>query len=264
MNLVIYDRSYEGLLTTIYEVYEYKITDPQICRNTSTSSLFGERHVVITDKVKASKVFNKIKEKFSANALSQFYATFLSELSLIENCLLRYIQYGLSSKQGIENDYSHPDVLMVQQTSRKVHREKHRMEAFVRFKLTKDNLYYSVIQPDFNILPLVTKHFKDRYADQRWLIYDATRKYGIYYDLKDVTEIEMSFEVDLNNKEELETIQDENEELYQKLWKQYFSSVNIKARKNMKLHIRHMPKRYWKHLVEKMPASSQRLAGDSQ
>jgi probable DNA metabolism protein len=50
------------------------------------------------------------------------------------------------------------------------------------------------------------------------------------------------------------TVYDEKESLYQELWKQYFDSVDIKARRNMKLHIQHVPKRYWKYLVEKQPS----------
>ena len=49
------------------------------------------------------------------------------------------------------------------------------MEAFVRFQCTKDQLYYAIIQPDYNVLPLISKHFEKRYADQRWLIYDIRR-----------------------------------------------------------------------------------------
>jgi probable DNA metabolism protein len=45
---------------------------------------------------------------------------------------------------------------------------------------------------------------------------------------------------------------EEDEEIYQHLWKNYFHSVNIPARKNTKLHLRHIPKRYWKHLTEKI------------
>ena len=157
----------------------------------------------------------------------------------------------LANKNSVENDYSHPDVLLVQQTYKKVHREKHRMEAFVRFQCTKDKLYYSIIQPDFNVLPLIKNHFEKRYADQRWLIYDSQRKYGLYYDLEKVEEVFINFGADLNNTASLKEIFDEKEEIYQTLWKQYFQSVNIKARKNMKLHIQHMPKRYWKYLVEK-------------
>jgi predicted DNA-binding helix-hairpin-helix protein len=44
---------------------------------------------------------------------------------------------------------------------------------FNGFQCTKDQLYYAVIQPDYNVLPLISKHFERRYADQRWLIYDV-------------------------------------------------------------------------------------------
>jgi probable DNA metabolism protein len=125
------------------------------------------------------------------------------------------------------------------------------MEAFVRFQLTQDKLYYAICQPDYNVLPLIQKHFKERYADQRWLIYDSRRKYGIYYNLATVETVKISFSAHTSNGKHLTEILDEKEELYQQLWQQYFGSVNIEARKNMKLHIQHMPKRYWKHLPEK-------------
>jgi probable DNA metabolism protein len=41
------------------------------------------------------------------------------------------------------------------------------------------------------------------------------------------------------------------EKNYQNLWRKYFEHVNIKERKNMKLHIQHVPKRYWSLLTEK-------------
>jgi probable DNA metabolism protein len=101
------------------------------------------------------------------------------------------------------------------------------------------------------VLPLIEKHFKNRYADQRWLIYDSKRKYGLYYDLDEVQKVLLLFNAQTSNGNDIEVIADEKEELYQRLWQQYFTSVNIAARKNTKLHIQHMPKRYWKFLPEK-------------
>ena len=262
MNTLVYDRSFEGLLTIIFEVYERKLNDVVIYREgEANSSLFGDGQIITSQPEKAKRVYTKLKERLSAVACGQFYKAYLSGLTGIENHLLNYVKYILSAKAAVESNYSQPDVLMIQQTSRKVDREKHRMEAFVRFQLTKDQLYYAIIQPDFNVLPLISKHFSDRYADQRWLIYDVRRKYGLYYNLKTVEEVEMNFNIDTTSSTELLSIYDEKEELYQQLWQQYFSSVNIAARKNMKLHIQHMPKRYWRYLVEKMP--EQRLTDDS-
>lgn len=252
MTPVVYDGTFEGLITAIFEVYEYKIADPVITTaERLNNSLFGTTHITHTNAAKTERVIKKLKEKLTRGALAQIYNAYLSEITAIENNILRYIQYALNTKASIENDYTNPDVLMLQQTSHKVRREKHRMEAFVRFQLTKDGLYYALIQPDFNVLPLIGKHFKDRYADQRWLIYDTHRRYGLFYDFEQVTEVRMEFDIDANDKNQLVTIHDDKEALYQTLWHQYFSSVNIAARRNMKLHIKHMPKRYWKNLVEK-------------
>ncbi|MET0464466.1 MAG: TIGR03915 family putative DNA repair protein [Chitinophagaceae bacterium] len=255
MKQVVFDGSFPGLLSTIFEVYEYKFKDVTVYREDNFSpALFDKPHVVYTDEKKAKRVLAKLNEKMSMAAINQFYRCFLAELPEMDNCLLRYVQYTLSSQKPIENNYGNPDVLFVQQMSRKVYREKHRMEAFVRFKLTGDGLYYSVIQPDYNVLPLILKHFRDRYADQRWLIYDVRRKYGIHYDGSSVEEVRIDFGSSSRAEivEERSSVLDEKEELCQQLWCQYFSSVNIPERKNMKLHIRHMPKRYWRYLTEKM------------
>ena len=122
------------------------------------------------------------------------------------------------------------------------------MEAFVRFQKTGDGIYYSLVEPDYNVLPLISKHFEKRYADQSWLIYDGRRNYGIYYDLQSVATVQLQ-----RSSEGDEHVFDVSEDKYQQLWKQYFRSVNIPARKNMRLHLQHMPRRYWKNLVEKQP-----------
>lgn len=38
---------------------------------------------------------------------------------------------------------------------------------------------------------------------------------------------------------------------YQMLWQKYFNNTNIAARKNIKLHIQHVPKQYREYLTEK-------------
>jgi probable DNA metabolism protein len=252
MTTIIYDGTFEGWLTVVFEVFEYKFADVAITRReTQSPSIFGNHHNTYTDVQKAARVWRGLSQKLSSNALRQVYKSFLSELQGMDNTLLQYVQYVFSNSNNIEHNYAHPAVLSVTQAAKKVAREKHRMEAFVRFQLTQDKLYYAICQPDYNVLPLIHKHFKERYADQRWLIYDSRRKYGIYYNLATVETVKISFSEHTSNGKNIAAVLDEQEELYQQLWQQYFTSVNIVARKNMKLHIQHMPKRYWKYLPEK-------------
>lgn len=252
MVTVVYDGTFEGWLTVVFEVFEYKFQNVEIyTKEQFQANVFNRHHESNFSAAKSSRVWKGLAAKISSAGQRQIYKAFLSEDKGIEQVLLQYVQYAFSKSQSIESDFSNPAVLTVVQTAKKVHREKHRMEAFIRFQLTADNLYYAICQPDFNVLPLIEKHFKNRYADQRWLIFDSQRKYGIYYDLTSVETIQLSFNEQTGNGRNVAAIVNEKEELYQKLWQQYFTSVNISARKNLKLHVQHMPKRYWKFLPEK-------------
>jgi probable DNA metabolism protein len=115
--------------------------------------------------------------------------------------------------------------------SKQVHREKHRMEAFVRFQKTADGLFVATIDPDHNVLPLITDHFRKRYADQRWIIYDTRRWYGMYYDLQEVIQVSFEEGSPIGTGNLPAQLLDEQECVYQSLWQAYYDHVNIPSRK---------------------------------
>ena len=250
----IYDGSFEGFLTCIYYFYDYKLEDAVIQRKENVQhSFLTENENVNTDSLKAERVWKGICKKISKKGSQQFYYAFLSEKTTIESELLEYTKQILISKIQIDKDYANPVVLNVSKIAKMVSREKHRMEAFVRFKLTKEGIYFANIEPDFNVLPLIMKHFKSRYADQKWIVFDLKRRYGIYYDLAITQFITLEFDDSYNPSRTDGNMFSVEEFEFQELWKEYFKSTNIESRKNMKLHIRHVPKRYWKYLSEKQP-----------
>jgi probable DNA metabolism protein len=252
MHALLYDGTFDGFLSAVFDVYYYKFEAPSIVKESSfNGNVFEKVHTVHTDATHSTRVWTGLAKRLSPDALEQAYKTFLSGVPNMENVLLHYVQYAFRAETAIETDFGNAAVLAVHQMAKKVQREKHRMEAFVRFQQTADGLYYAIIEPDFDVLPLITKHFRDRYADQRWMIWDGKRKYGIYYDLQTVTLVQVSFGAGTNSGKDVSAVYDESEALYQQLWQHYFKSVNIPARKNTRLHLQHMPVRYWKYLPEK-------------
>ncbi len=55
---------------------------------------------------------------------------------------------------------------------------------FVRFKEIAPLSFYSKIEPDYNILPLIIDHFTERFSDQDFIIHDLNREIALVYDKK--------------------------------------------------------------------------------
>lgn len=242
----IYDGSFSGFFTAVFEIYELKAFKAEIIKNDKPVPLFGNNRIVITDELKAQRVLAGLGKKITANAINDIFAVWLSELEMVERVLLGYVLHVFNHGGRIENDYSNFFVMDFKKIVKMVSRERHRMKAFIRFSRLKDDLYFARVEPDFNVLPLIQQHFTARYADQHWLIYDLKRNYGIYYDLH-TTQI---IELEMIPKNESDLAHDQ-EQAFRLLWQNYFTNVNIESRKNTKLHVRHVPKRYWKYLTEK-------------
>jgi probable DNA metabolism protein len=254
MTQFMYDGTYIGLFTCIFEIYERKCKDAVIVKNDKVDALFLTENVSIySDHEKATRVIKGLQKKITGESILNIYRCYLSELKGIENTILQFVEYIFSSDKNIEDDFGNSAVLEIVQVARKVGREKHRFEAFVRFESIGEKFFYASIDPDYNVLPLIVPHFKRRYADQDWIIYDTKRKYGIHYDqlTEQVNEAIIDFKMDTTDMAPTGILFDPDEKLYQGLWKNYFKSVNIPIRKNTKLHLQHVPKRYWKYLVEK-------------
>ncbi len=249
----LFDGSYYGLLTAVFESFERKNFNVNIAeKDYFLGSMFDETVEIITDTEKAKRVLDGLKKKLKSQDFQKIYCAFLSEDQKARNAIFYIIQQLFKGQDAILDNFGDDQILYYHQTLKKVNREKHRMKAFIRFQKSNDGMYYCMVEPDFNVLPLILNFFKKRYADQPWLIYDVKRKYGLYYNLQHVEEVYLSPKESQALSTQTDSIDfDEKEEHFQTLWKQYFKSTNIEARKNMKLHLQHVPRRYWKYLVEK-------------
>jgi probable DNA metabolism protein len=253
MNLYRYDHTFEGLLTLAFESYARKCFPHKILAEGEALPLFYESYFeVITDEKKARRVWDGLHKKLSKEACGMLSIVFLSEMDGVEMLLFRYIQKALAAASSIEVNFADPDVLECSKIYRKVRREAERMLMFVRFQKTADGVFFAPIEPKYNVLSLVADFFTDRFGDQKWIIYDLKRRYGLYYDLRKTEEISFdSLDFDENTGKLRDEQAAADEQLFQQLWKTYFKSITIEARKNLKLQQQHLPKRFWKYLPEK-------------
>ncbi len=255
MPLIIfqYDRTFDGMLTVVFDAYARR-SFPQVIQGTDEPLplFYDEVHPVITDEAKADRVWKALEKKLSKDALSCLTVSYLSELPELDLHLFRYICKNIDSPVSLENNLADDDILFVTNTFRKVLYERLRMMQFIRFQKAADGTYFGIMEPQYNVLPLAIAHFKDRFADQPFVLYDKRRHYGYYYDQHEVTQVtfDESLPHFVTGKLD-ESLMAEDEKLFQELWRTYFKAVCIRDRLNPRKQRKDMPVRYWKYLIEK-------------
>lgn len=247
-----YDKTLEGLMTLVFDTYNRRTFPDKLLGIDEPDPLFvDESYLVLTQEDKSMRVWKGLEAKLSANTLNMISHVWLSEINGWDELLFRYVRKTFDSKQSIEMNYADEDVLAMQKMALKVSKERHRLIELIRFQKSADDIFFAPVSPDHNCLPLILGHFRDRFHDQKWVIYDTKRNYGYYYDLKEITEMVLENTDLFPNGKLDEKSMAEDEKLFQELWKGYFKAMTIKERINPKLHRQHLPRRYWKYLTEK-------------
>lgn len=269
MLVYTFDSTLDGLLTAVFDAFFLRQQPEALLGVGAQLPLFCEQvHEVVTADDKAQRVWTGLEKRLPGEALRVIMVSYLSELPELDFPLFRYICKIFRQREGapgIERNFSDPDVLEVTNIARRVAHEQLRMKQFIRFQKAKDGTYLGVVSPDHNVLPLVTNHFADRFGDQPWLIYDARRRYGFYYDpqtelsegqkrrqpVRVTFENEAGLPFDLRDGKLNEEVLCENDQLFQQLWRTYFKAVCIRERINPRKQLNDMPRRYWKYMTEK-------------
>ena len=180
--ILIYDGSFNGFLTTVFKAFDQKWNVLDIQKdNGKQRELFSETEAVGTEIDLAKRVWQSIEKK-SHETIKTVYFAYQSESKGIEFLLFRYIKQLFFSTSGTPLSLAEEDLSKIRHLAKLVGSEKRHMEAFVDMYQSKDSIYFAVIAPDYDVLPLISKHFRSKYRDQHWLVYDSKRGYGIYFE----------------------------------------------------------------------------------
>ncbi|MDK2945405.1 TIGR03915 family putative DNA repair protein [Geotoga petraea] len=242
--LIKYDNTIEGFYCVLYYVYKNKIKPQDITFDQNT--LFQTKTLRIKTIQKISDyIFDWLNKKFSKKVHKKVYYVFLSNLPNKEVFIIKYLNLINKFGEKLDKTYKSEVINVIKDYYKKVSFESHRFKGLIRFKELKNGYFYSIIEPDHNILPIISHHFSNRLTYENFIIHDTKRSFAYVHDnnIKDIVEIK---NMDMN----VDNFYSDDEFIFQEAWKIYHKHLSIKERYNPKLQRNFMPKRYWKNLTE--------------
>ena len=240
-NIYIYD-NFINLLDLINILITNKIKPFNIKDKSYQSTLFD--NLIKLDLSNDNNIIDNTIKNIGISNFNIIYKVYLSNLDNKE--LVIYYYYKNALKYGDDVIYMRnlKCVNLALKTAKYVGNEAHKLKGFIRFKELKNKVLYAVIEPNNNVLELVSRHFKDRLKNEYWIIKDNKRNIISLYDKKDFYIVSSdNFKLYTNNFSD-------NELDIENLWKNFYKTIGIKARKNDACRMNFMPKRYWKYIIE--------------
>lgn len=252
MTIFQYDKTFEGLLTAVFDAYARRTFPDKLLPEGDPGTIFvDETYIVRTDAARVERVWRALQRRVGRRVCNMVLHVWLFEENGCDELIMRYLRKIFDSSHSIVTDFTDADVLSVHKIALKVAREGEHVRQFLRFQKAADGSYFAPIAPKYNALPLAVDYLCDRFADQRWLVYDTMRIYGYYYDLQNVTEVTMDDDAHLIAGRLSDEIMAGDEKLFQQMWRDYLGALTIRERLNPRLQRQHMPRRFWKYLTEK-------------
>ena len=247
------DGSFPGLLCAFADAHRFGTLPASVALAGAarTGGLFGPPRRVATDVELADRVERRLEVR-APGLVSKLFRAVLSERPGIEVAALRLAAEVVGRGPGAADDWTFEPARDVARWAQRVGRERHRMEAFVRFEKHTDGAserWLAHSRPEHHVLPLLHTHFVARYPALSWTILDVRRHLALVHTPAREGREAATRIVPATSLGELMLADDET--AYQRMWRAYFQAVDIPERRNLTLHLRHVPKRYWPYLTEK-------------
>ena len=250
---ISYDSSFDGFLSVVFEIYRQHLDVGEIRpdRSSAPCNMFMQPFRIETSEEAASRLKRAIVNLASADILDLLRVVLCSEEDGVEMKILAYLRKVFDGKDSrYAKNPTSDEMLPLYMIARAVRREEGGMLGMVRFDRTADGTYFAEIEPKYNILDMMVGHFRGRFANERWAIYDSKRGFGVYYDGQCYGQ--GPIEITIPNLQQVKAVTKADEMV--QLWQDYYKSIAIKERENPKLLRRCLPVRYWKHLTERQTA----------
>ncbi|MCL2548749.1 MAG: TIGR03915 family putative DNA repair protein [Symbiobacteriaceae bacterium] len=235
----LYDDTFEGFLSTVFEVYRNK--DEAAIFSGSADAQLGlqEERRVITNAGHVKRVQRKL-ETIDSDLPRRLYYAWLSRETDIEQAIMAYIRLCIEQDMDVCDQRYRDTVRTVLNAARKVGTDVYHYQKFVRFVRAGREVYVADIEPDYDVLELLSGLFEDRLDGFNFIIRDIKRRKCLVWDQRQHW---ISYDPQL-----LQPVPNQGD--YEVLWQTYFKHIAIPERINPKLQTLHVPKRYRKHMTE--------------
>lgn len=249
--------SIDGIFTAVYDAWASRLGHKNIrlsCAQNEDMALFCEYIAVATDYEKSRKVSHTLRARLGMHFYETICRSAMADAHCRKLCMdkanavYQAIVMALALPEGanVLEHLGEPCISCIFELCRQTSNEAHHLLEFLRFSELTNGILFAQIHPKNDVLPILAEHFTNRLPLENFILYDASHqtaalhRAGQSYLIADASSFRPAFANGHSAREEI----------FRKLWRAFFDTIAIEERKNLKLQMQNIPKRFWADTVE--------------
>ena len=236
-----YDGSFDGLMSCVFVSYSKKELPMDIMPVGGNLPFLLTIENIETDRERAKRVIKSVRKKIGYKAFEFIRNAFLTCHPRKELLILKFLRLGFHCGPCVMDRLADDTVHTLFTAVGHLKHEAHLYTGFTRFSEANGALT-AQIEPKNIVLPLIARHFCERYPNEQFLIYDKTHGMALIYQNRKMTicGVDAFYQPDPGAEEKR----------FRELWRLFYETIEIKQRHNPRCRMSHMPKRYWRCMTE--------------
>ena len=173
-----YDGTFDGFLCCIHDSYLYKEIPVGFSSDGDFLSLYEVR-IVPTQAAHSQRVYRGLAAR-SNKAAKAVYRGFLTCMEDKELRLYAFVRKVFREGDRFMRNLSDPVFYPLHKALRHMSGELEKLRGFVRFS-DYNGVLGAVIEPENQVLPMLRRHFCDRFYNEVFLLYDRTHREALVH-----------------------------------------------------------------------------------
>lgn len=247
----LYDGTLEGLLSAVFLAYErHEHPTDVVCEDAYEPRLGQSGIAVHTDFERAERVRRGIVRAVGRNAFTAIMRASTCDDYDTGTVVYRFVRYAMARPEELRDapvldEIAAPEVSELRRLAKHASNEAERMRQFVRFSHLENGIWFSCVNPNANVVPLVMGYFAARLNDQAFIIYDQAHHVAGVYDGQ-------SWQLVSGDAVNVPPATAHDRQM-QEAWQAFYDTLSVDARYNPELRRHFMPIRLWRNLPEMHP-----------
>lgn len=183
MTVYKFDGTMNGIFTCVFRALSYNEFPVYLTEEDPSyeTVIYDDVKKIASDEIAVKKIISLFVSCTGEGVLHDVYYAFKSGSSRKHSIIFSFIKKTIERNENISLDFTCPEANLFYELVKTVSDEANRIKKSIKFSLKK-GFYLSTVNPDDDVIELISPYFVQKFSGHPFMIIDSKRKIAVCFN----------------------------------------------------------------------------------